>query len=69
MKPQHMKWVVLLVALFMFLGDLGELIARYQNWEFVNSTEFVAAVMIKVSKTAVTALSGNLFKSISGETT
>lgn len=64
MKPQHAKWVVATMAILMFMGDLGGLIAKYQNWEFANSTEFVSALLMSISKTGITALSGNLFKSI-----
>lgn len=67
MKPDHTKWIVLAMALLLFMGDLGGLIGKYQNWEFHNSTEFVAAILMSISKTGITAISGNLFKSIAGE--
>lgn len=65
-KSERAKYVVAAVAVLIFLGQLGQLIAKYQNWEFKNSTEFWASVLMAISQTGITALSGNLFESISG---
>lgn len=59
----HARYLLLGLTVLMLLGDIGDIIGKYQNWEFVNTTAFVGEIMRTISKTGIAALTGNLFPS------
>lgn len=57
-KRKHVGQMGLGLALFLFIGDLSDLIAKYQNWEFYYTTEFASAILKLVAGYGASFMAG-----------
>lgn len=60
----HIAWTGIGIAFFLYLGDVGNLFAEYQNWEFISTTAFVGALLKLTASYGAAALGGGAAMSV-----
>ena len=60
MKQHHVGWMCLALAGLMLLGNLGDIVGKWQNWEFATTPEFIGAVLKQIANVGMAALGGKL---------